>query len=63
MVLSSLTGCSDEEVDCEGLESLLQNSESADKPYLIDVRTSKEIQDTGKIANALHIPGDTWLNK
>ena len=55
MVLSFPPGCSDEEVDCEGLESLLQHPE---KPYLIDVRTSKEIQDTGKIANALHIPGD-----
>jgi len=55
---SFVTGCSDEEVDCEGLESLLQNSDCAEKPYLIDVRTSKEIQDTGKIANALHIPVD-----
>jgi len=47
----------DEEVDCGTLQGLLDYND--DKPYLIDVRTTREIEDTGKIANdAVHIPVD-----
>ena len=39
------------------MKEILENSDAAHKPYLIDVRTTQEIQMTGKIADAVHIPG------